>query len=232
MKKKWLAICVATAVALTGSVLPFGHQQAEAAAPTMVYYGSQNGDVWDLQARLNKLGYHTKIDGVYGLDTERHVIRFQKDHGLRIDGIAGPETWAHLKKHTPHHKVNSEAKNRVSLSREDRMWMARAVHGEARGEPYKGQVAVAAVILNRMESDNFPDTAKGVILESGAFTAVSDGQIWLQPDEQAHKAVQDAIKGWDPSGGALYYFNPNTATSDWIWSRPQIDKIGKHIFAK
>lgn len=110
--------------------------------------------------------------------------------------------------------------------------MANAVHGEARGEPYVGQVAVAAVILNRVESSSFPNTISGVIFEPRAFTAVADGQIWLEPDKTSKRAVMDAVNGWDPSGGALYYFNPVTATSDWIWSRPQIKKIGKHIFAK
>lgn len=117
-------------------------------------------------------------------------------------------------------------------SQNDIKLMANAVHGESRGEPYVGQVAVAAVILNRVESSTFPNTISGVIFEPRAFTAVADGQIWLTPNEQAKQAVMDAINGWDPSGRALYYFNPETATSDWIWSRQQIKKIGKHIFCK
>ncbi|GGH79068.1 N-acetylmuramoyl-L-alanine amidase [Pullulanibacillus pueri] len=110
--------------------------------------------------------------------------------------------------------------------------LSNAVYGESRGEPYEGQVAVAAVILNRVDSSLFPDTVSGVIFQPGAFTAVSDGQIWLTPNKTAEQAVMDAINGWDPSHGALYYFNPDTATSSWIWGRPQIDKIGKHIFCK
>ncbi|MYL28588.1 spore cortex-lytic enzyme [Halobacillus halophilus] len=117
-------------------------------------------------------------------------------------------------------------------SQNDIQLMANAVYGEARGEPYVGQVAVAAVILNRVQSASFPNTASGVIFEPRAFTAVADGQIWLEPNDQAKEAVMDAINGWDPSGQALYYFNPNTATSDWIWTRPQIKQIGKHIFCK
>ncbi|UJL48110.1 spore cortex-lytic enzyme [Virgibacillus sp. NKC19-16] len=117
------------------------------------------------------------------------------------------------------------------FSQNDIQLMANAVHGEARGEPYVGKVAVAAVILNRVESPTFPNTASGVIFEPRAFTAVADGQIWLTPDETATEAVLDAINGWDPSGNAIYYFNPDTATSDWIWTRQQIKKIGKHIFA-
>lgn len=234
MKKKFVSICTVMAMMLMGSVLPFGGKKAEAAAPKMLHYGSENDDVWDLQARLHKLGYQTQRDGLFGLETERQVIKFQKDHNLRIDGIAGPQTWGQLKKMTPDHK-NQKAQvlsGKVTLTKEDRQWMARAVYSEARGEPYKGQVAVASVIINRIQSDQFPNTAKGVIMQKGAFTAVDDGQIWMNPDGQAHKAVEDATKGWDPSSGALYYFNPDTATSKWIWSRPQIHKIGKHIFTK
>ncbi|WP_147533808.1 cell wall hydrolase [Bacillus marasmi] len=118
------------------------------------------------------------------------------------------------------------------FSQNDINLLANAVYGESRGEPYVGQVAVAAVILNRINSANFPNTVSGVIFEPGAFTAVADGQIWLTPNEQAKKAVLDAINGYDPTGEAIYYFNPDTATNGWIWSRPQIKKIGKHIFCK
>lgn len=116
------------------------------------------------------------------------------------------------------------------FSQNDIQLMANAVYGEARGEPYIGQVAIAAVILNRLENPSFPNTVSGVIFEPGAFTAVADGQIWLTPNESAKQAVLDAINGWDPTGNAIYYFNPDTATNQWIWSRPQIKKIGKHIF--
>ncbi|MDQ0271103.1 spore cortex-lytic enzyme [Cytobacillus purgationiresistens] len=128
---------------------------------------------------------------------------------------------------------NPSAANMPSgFSENDIQIMANAVYGEARGEPYIGQVAVAAVILNRVGSASFPDTVSGVIFEPRAFTAVADGQIWLTPNETARQAVLDAINGTDPSGSALYYFNPNTATSPWIWTRPQIKKIGQHIFCK
>ncbi|MEK3765204.1 spore cortex-lytic enzyme [Solibacillus sp. FSL K6-4121] len=115
-------------------------------------------------------------------------------------------------------------------SEQDLQILANAVYGEARGEPYEGQVAVAAVILNRLESPEFPDTISEIIFQPLAFTAVADGQIWLTPNERAKQAVLDAINGWDPSENALYYFNPVTATSKWIWSRPQIKQIGEHIF--
>ncbi|MFM9277255.1 spore cortex-lytic enzyme [Paenibacillus jiagnxiensis] len=116
------------------------------------------------------------------------------------------------------------------LSENELKMMANAVYGEARGEPFEGQVAVAAVILNRVKSPSFPNTPSGVIFQPGAFTAVADGQIWLTPNPQARKAVQQALNGWDPTGGCLYYFNPKTATSKWIWSRPQVKTIGEHIF--
>ena len=118
----------------------------------------------------------------------------------------------------------------ANYSEQDLQILANAVYGEARGEPYEGQVAVAAVILNRLESPEFPDSISGIIFQPGAFTAVADGQIWLEPNARAKQAVLDAINGWDPSENALYYFNPVTATSKWIWSRPQIKQIGEHIF--
>ncbi len=128
-------------------------------------------------------------------------------------------------------KVQEAVNTPKGFSENDIKLMANAVHGEARGEPYIGQVAVAAVILNRLNSASFPNDIAGVIFEPRAFTAVADGQIWLEPNETARKAVIDAINGWDPTGGTTYYFNPDTATSGWIWTRPQVTKIGKHIFA-
>ncbi|MBY0084435.1 MULTISPECIES: cell wall hydrolase [Brevibacillus] len=132
---------------------------------------------------------------------------------------------------------NQTAKTKASfhpsrVSDNDLKIMANAVYGEARGEPFEGQVAVAAVILNRVKSPSFPDTPSAVIFEPRAFTAVADGQIWLTPNESAMKAVKNALNGWDPSGGCTYYFNPDTATSGWIWTRPQVKKIGKHIFCR
>jgi N-acetylmuramoyl-L-alanine amidase len=141
-----------------------------------------------------------------------------------------PQNNAAPKKDTP--KKPTAANTPNGFSQNDIQLIANAVYGESRGEPYTGQVAVAAVILNRVNSQTFPNTVSGVIFEPGAFTAVADGQIWLTPNENAKKAVVDAINGWDPTGEALYYFNPDTATSSWIWGRPQIKRIGKHIFCK
>jgi len=231
-------------------------QVPRAEAQTVVKEGSVGGYVWELQGRLQFLGfYHGKIDGVFGRQTYWAVRNFQYQFGLKVDGIVGPKTKEMLWKATRNWpgvqggqgaggggqadgqnqpttaSVNRPVRGSIQgFSQNDIKLMANAVYGEARGEPYIGQVAVAAVILNRLESPLFPDTVAGVIFEPGAFTAVADGQIWLTPNETAKKAVEDAINGWDPSGGALYYFNPDTATSAWIWTRPQIKRIGKHIF--
>jgi N-acetylmuramoyl-L-alanine amidase len=128
--------------------------------------------------------------------------------------------------------ASNAGKSTNGFSENDIRLLSNAVYGEARGEPYVGQVAVAAVILNRLEDKNFPDTVSGIIFQPGAFTAVADGQIYLTPNKTARKAVMDAINGMDPSDGCTYYFNPVTATSKWIWSRPQVKKIGKHIFCR
>ncbi|MBO8171938.1 MAG: spore cortex-lytic enzyme [Bacillaceae bacterium] len=202
-------------VILVSVLAPSG--EAQAVSPSTLYDGSTGGDVWDLQYRLSLLGYYqAKLDGVMGWQTVQAVRHFQRDYGLTVDGIVGPATWNLLKK--------------VSLSRDEVYLVARAVYGEARGEPYTGQVAVAAVIMNRIQSPEFPNTAAGVIFQKRAFTAVDDGQFWYTPNALAIRAVKDAVRGWDPTGGALYYFNPATATSSWIWTRPQITRIGNHVF--
>ncbi len=192
---------------------------AKSFAAPQLQIGSANGDVWDLQYRLQVLGlYNDKLDGKYGVNTYRAVKQFQKRYGLTPDGVAGYQTWKTLK--------------RVSVSRNEMIMLARLVYSEARGEPYVGQVAVAAVVMNRLQSKQFPKSVAGVIFEPYAFTATMDGQYWLTPNRTAYRAAWEAVRGWDPSGGALYYFNPQTASSRWIWSRPQIKQIGSHIFAK
>ncbi len=131
-------------------------------------------------------------------------------------------------------EINQNISYATSSNISDIQLMARAINGEARGEPYEGQVAVGAVILNRVKSSQFPNTIAGVIYQSGAFTAVADGQINVPIEEgsSVYKAARDAMNGWDPTGGCIYYFNPDTATNKWIWSRPQVKTIGKHIFCK
>ncbi len=215
------------------------------AKETVLKRGSRGGNVWDLQGRLKYIGFYTgKVDGHYGERTYRAVRLFQYEFGLKIDGVAGSKTLQKLraatKNYTPDKiekkpkqaKTASVPKSSYGFSNNDIHLLAQAVYAEGRGEPYTGQVAIAAVILNRIESEKFPDSVSGVIFQPLAFEAVADGQIWMQPDESAKKAVRDALNGWDPSGGALYYFNPDRATSKWIWNRPQIKKIGKHIFTR
>ncbi|MDY0323546.1 MAG: spore cortex-lytic enzyme [Candidatus Carbobacillus sp.] len=210
--------------------------------------GSRGGDVYELQGRLKYLGYYKgSIDGIFGWNTYWAVRNFQYRFGLKIDGVVGPATknklyaasknWkpttSSTRAPTPTKTSATPAKvTNGRFSEQDIRLMANAVYGESRGEPYEGQVAVAAVILNRLRHPSFPNTISGIIFQPGAFTAVADGQIWLTPNATARRAVIDAINGWDPSGGAIYYFNPATATSAWIWSRPQIKRIGNHIFAR
>jgi len=221
----------------------------EAFSPQVIQQGAAGDDVIELQSRLEFVGfYNGKIDGVFGWGTYWALRNFQYEFGMKVDGIAGSATKEKLTKASKNYggankqqNANQGQKNTTQTtavnvpqgySQNDIQLMANAVHGEARGEPYEGKVAVAAVILNRVESATFPNTVSGVIFEPRAFTAVADGQIWLTPNESAKEAVMDAINGWDPTGNAEYYFNPDTATSAWIWTRPQIKRIGKHIFCK
>lgn len=213
--------------------------------------GSTGSDVSELQGRLKYLGYYNgSVDGVFGSKTRDAVTWFQWKFGLPSDGVVGAKTKQKLVAATKNWSAsmtNDAAKNtgssssntssvgksnQLGLTENDIQLMANAVYGEARGETYEGQVAVAAVILNRIKSPSFPDTVYGVIFQPRAFTAVADGQIYLTPNETAKRAVMDAINGWDPTYGCIYYFNPDTATSAWIWSRQQVMTIGKHIFCK
>jgi N-acetylmuramoyl-L-alanine amidase len=199
-------------------LLSMGVMSTSAAAAPKLQSGSANGDVWDLQYRLKTLSfYNQSLDGVYGAHTKSAVYKFQREYGITPDGITGTQTWTKLRKH--------------SLNLKEMDIMARAIYSEARGEPYKGQVAVGAVVINRIQSAQFPNNIKDVVFQPRAFTAVDDGQYWLTPNRTAYLAALDAVRGWDPTNNSLYYFNPDTATSKWIWSRPQNLTIGKHIFA-
>jgi len=181
---------------------------------------------------LKEWGYYKgNVDGVYGSQTQQAVKNFQKANGLKQDGIAGEKTLAAMGINSKGGSSSSNS-NSGSASSSDLNLLSRLVYGEARGEQYKGQVAVAAVVLNRVKSSSFPNTVAGVIYQRGAFSVVADGQINLTPNQTAIAAAQDAINGWDPTYGAIYYFNPNTATSGWIWSRPLTVVIGNHRFCK
>lgn len=174
-----------------------------------------------VQSRLKDLGYYDgPIDGYLGGNTVPAIKAFQRDYGLAVDGIVGKATLSALGVSVGAGQTNS-----------DLYLLAKCVYAEARGEPYTGQVAVAAVILNRVASPDFPNTISGVIYQPWAFTAVNDGQISLEPDQTAYNAARDALNGWDPTYGCLYYYNPTTATSQWIYSRQTVVQIGEHIFA-
>ena len=190
-------------------------------------YGSRSDEVKQIQTKLKRWGYYNgNIDGIYGSQTLSAVKWFQSKNGLSVDGIAGPKTL------TAMGIYSSNTTNTTTNSSSDLGLLSRLVYAESRGEPYTGQVAVASVVLNRVKSSSFPNSVAGVIYQSGAFSVVSDGQINLSPNATAKKAAQDAINGWDPTYGAIYYFNPNTATSSWIWSRPLTVVIGNHRFCK
>ena len=189
-------------------------------------YGSRGNEVIQIQTKLKRWGYYNgSIDGIYGSKTVAAVRFFQSKNGLTVDGIAGPKTLAAM-------GIFNSSTSSGSSNSSDLNLLARLVYGEARGEPYTGQVAVAAVVLNRVKSSKFPNSIAGVIYQPGAFDVVSDGQINMSPNSTAIKAAQDALNGWDPSYGSIYYFNPNTATSSWIWSRPHVVTIGNHRFCK
>lgn len=186
--------------------------------------GSSGSEVRQIQEKLKRWGYYSgSVDGIYGSKTEEAVKKFQRSNGLTADGIAGKATLA---------AMGIQSNSSGSGGSNDLNLLSKVVYSEARGEPYTGQVAVAAIVLNRVASSSFPNTVSGVVYQSGAFDAVSDGQINLTPNSTARKAAQDAINGWDPTYGCIYYFNPSTATSKWIWSRPQVITIGKHIFCR
>lgn len=193
-------------------------------------YGSRGDEVKQIQTKLKRWGYYNgSVDGIYGSKTVTAVKSFQRKNGLSVDGIAGKNTLAAMGIYSSSNNSSSSSGNSNSSNLN---LLSRLVYGEARGEPYSGQVGVAAVVLNRVSHSSFPNTVAGVIYQRGAFDVVSDGQINMSPNSTAIKAAQDAINGWDPSYGAIYYFNPNTATSSWIWSRPLTVVIGNHRFCK
>ena len=224
MKKKLIG-CILLMALVVGFVTMLFMQFSEVQA--LSKYGSRGQEVRTIQDKLKRWGYYTgSVDGIYGSLTVSAVKRFQQKNGLKVDGIAGTNTLNAMG------IMQSSSSGSSSSNSSNVNLLARAIYGEARGESYTGQVAVGAVIMNRVRSSKFPNTISGVIYQRGAFDAVSDGQINMQPDATAKKAAQDALNGWDPTYGAIYYFNPNTATNDWIWSRPMTVTIGKHRFCK
>jgi N-acetylmuramoyl-L-alanine amidase len=205
---------------------------SSAAAETLTV-GSTGDRVKTLQTKLKRWGYYSgTADGKYGAATKAAVQSFQKKNGLTADGVAGPATLKALGMQTSG-STNTGSSSGGSSNKDGNLYLlAQLVYGEARGEPYKGQVAVAAVVLNRVDSPDFPNSLSGVIYQPGAFDAVADGQINLAPNDSCIKAARDAINGVDPSGGCLYYYNPKTATNKWMLSQPVLLAIGNHSFFK
>ena len=202
--------------------------------------GAKGNEVKEVQRRLKLWGYYNgSVDGVFGAGTKAAVVAFQKKNGLTADGIVGKSTYKALGMNNSYNALvglagssGSSASGDVNgFSSSDVYLLAKTIYAEGRGEPYTGQVAIGAVVLNRVRSGDFPNTVAGVVYQKHAFTAVTDGQINLTPNETAMKAARDAINGWDPTGGALYYYNPAVATSAWIFDRQTITVIGKHVFA-
>ncbi len=230
-KKTALLILVTILIVVTlfyqTQIFDFGYSIA-----ALSRYGSSGAEVTKIQTRLAAWGYYDgQIDGLYGYLTYSAVRSFQVKNGLIVDGIAGPQTLAALGLPTGNNQ-NAGNQGAPGTDTGDVQLLARLIHGESRGEPYEGKVAVGAVVLNRTSDPRFPKTIAGVVYQPGAFDAVYDGQINLSPDASSLKAARDAMNGWDPSYGCVYYYNPNTATSSWIWSRQIVVVIGNHNFAK
>ena len=225
MKKKNQArIALILTLALTFS--PFAHA-------AVLEVGSRGNDVIKVQKRLIQYDYlNGEADGRYGESTRDAVRLFQKRNGLSVDGKVGPSTAAALGVTLSGTKSAAKAASASSVSfvSSDHRLLAKCVYAEARGEPYKGQVAVAAVVLNRVASSSFPNTVSGVIYQSGAFSCVNNGSIRNTPDNSCIRAALDALNGWDPTGGCLYYYNPKTAADTWIFSRTVQTVIGNHSF--
>lgn len=222
------SVIISAAICLVAAILAAFSGLTVARAANIVK-GDTTANIKAVQTRLATLGYYTyKVDGIWGSRTKKAVKKFQRDYGLTADGIVGARTEKALKITLT--GKSSLSKNTVSSANLD--LLAKCVYAEARGEPYTGQVAIAAVVLNRVKSSSFPNTVSGVIYQKNAFTCVSDGQINLTPNASAYSAAKDALNGWDPTNGCLYYYNPATATSKWIWSLKVELKIGKHSFAR
>ena len=218
LKSLGMFLCLAAivAVGIVGIYNPLTYNVEQ-----VIETGLTTSQIKTIQQKLKNWGYYTgNVDGIYGSQTRAAVRWFQQNNGLSVDGIVGSQTAAAL------------GMNLSSQSSNDLYLLAKCIYAEARGEPYVGQVAIGAVILNRVESSSFPNTIYGVIYQPYAFTCVNDGQINLEPDQTAYNAARDTLNGWDPTYGAIYYYNPDTATSSWIWSREIVVTIGRHNFAR
>lgn len=219
-----LLIPIVAGISVIGFFIKEKHVSSESLVESHAVYAA-TADIKTVQTKLKKWGYYTgAIDGINGPKTIAAVKAFQKKYGLTQDGIVGPLTAAKM-------GISLSSSKSSGYNSNDRYLLAKIVYAEARGESYTGQVAIAAVVLNRVKDSRFPNTVSGVIYQPWAFTAVNDGQINLEPNQKAYQAADDALNGWDPTYGAVYYYNPKTATSKWIFSTKTVTTIGKHVFA-
>lgn len=241
MKGVWLAFLgvaiLGSSVAVVKRKVPPAPQprgQVEAVLLSAILrQGSSGSEVKQVQQKLKRWGYYTgSVDGVFGTGTKKAVIAFQRKNGLKADGIVGAATYRALGMTDSYNALQNQTSSSTGgYSNADVYLLARTIYAEGRGEPYTGQVAIGAVVMNRVRHPSFPNTIPGVVYQKHAFTAVSDGQINLTPNDTAMKAAKDAINGWDPTGGAIYYYNPAVATSAWIFDRQTVTVIGRHVFA-
>lgn len=238
MKKSFkIGVVVVLLLLLVGCTSQFllNENNYQIIEPTAIINSSSSSqDIKLVQQKLKNWGYYKgKVDGIYGSQTKSAVRLFQKRNGLKVDGIVGNKTLAAMgiSPSKLQGGSGSSTSGTNGYTSSDVALLARLIHAEARGESYTGQVAVGAVVLNRVKSSSFPNTISGVIYQPYAFTCVNDGQINLSPNSTAFSAARDAMNGWDPSYGALYYYNPKVATSSWIYTRPTIITIGRHVFA-
>ncbi len=233
MEKKIIAYrryraLIAFMLALTVLIFTFYVQREnEESVYTLSKIGSRGNEVRQIQKKLKELGYYKgSVDGIYGTGTQKAVKSFQKNCGITADGIAGPKTLKYLG------LSSSSSGSSGTYSSSDINLLAKLIAAEARGESYTGQVAVGAVVLNRVEHSSFPDTVAGVIYQKGAFSCVNDSNWSVSPNSTSLKAARDCINGWDPSGGAIYYYNPAKTSNSFMYSRPVITTIGRHVFCK
>lgn len=229
MNKATKFIC---AIIITAVLFSFGFFTGESfindtqTVYTLSQLGSRGDEVRRIQSRLRSLGfYNGAVDGIYGTSTQKAVKAFQKNCGITADGIAGPKTIKFMGLETSSSSGGKYSDNDINL-------LAKLIAAEARGETYKGQVAVGAVVLNRVSHASFPDTIAGVIYQKGAFSCVTDSNWNVSPDSTSLKAARDCINGWDPSGGAIYYYNPSKTNNSFMHSRPVITAIGRHVFCR
>lgn len=226
--KKSVILIFALALALATILSLLFIETPDVAQAAVLKQGSRGDSVKTVQQKLIRWGYlKGSADGIFGAKTKAAVVAFQKKNGLTADGIIGTRTAQALGISL---SGTTSSSSSSSASSTDLNLLARVVYGEARGEPYTGQVAVAAVVLNRVRSSSFPNSVAGVVYQSGAFDCVSDGQINLTPNQSAYNAAKDALNGWDPTYGCLFYYNPRTATSKWMLSRTVKLSIGNHAF--